>query len=433
MFLIFLKSIDLYGSPYHFTIFNNPKYKTEIGGFITILTLIGYALSFWYFGRDFYNRNNPHYLNEKITLANYQNYNIGKDDIMIALRLEDFDGNYIDPTGLLSLEINYYNYSLTSEGNFIGNLSNMDFMNCTMINKEAMRLKSTKDLSMMTCIHFNNTHLGGYWDGDFLNYITINFKSCINSTDNNNICYPKEFASKFLSSKLVSFNIYTGMYYTDLKNYENPLKLYNYNVFGVVDPKLGKNIRLYYKLGIINTDMGILTEEKRSYSVYGLDYTLFDTYPINPPFEDNDESTSLAMFEVYLGKNIETFNVSYIKLQEIIATIGGFLSLTTFLLTIIANFFNEHYRKNEIINHLFDFNDLKDDQKVKYLIYKNNTSIPKIEQTNNNMKTVNQEFLIKQRREGTYKIKEDKSEYENANDFHSKLKDTSNNLEAIGI
>jgi len=85
------------------------------------------------------------------------------------------------------------------------------------------------------------------------------------------------------------------------------------------------------------------------------------------------------MFEIYLGKNVESFNITYIKLQEIIANIGGFLSLTTFFLTIIANLFNEHYMMNEVINHLFDFSDLTDLNKVDDLLNKKITLNDKIE------------------------------------------------------
>jgi len=365
-----LKRIDLYGSPYHFTVFNNQVYKTHIGGFITILTLIGYIICFWYFGNDFYSRENPKYLNERINLPVYPNYTLNRDDLMIAIRMEDTDGNFFDPSGLLDIEVVYYNYE-TIDGEFqLTKYTNLSIINCTEIDMNALRMKTKKDISQMSCIKFNNTPLGGYWDTDFTNYIMINFKPCLNTTENNNYCIPREKALDRILKEKLSFNLYTNMYFTDLKDYENPLKVNMYNIFGYVDAKIGKNIRLYYKQAIISTDMGLLTEMQKGYSVFGLDYIISDTISVLPSYENSGDKTTLASFEIYLGNNREKYDVTYKKLQETIADVGGFLSLTTFALSFIANFFNEHYRSNEIINYLFDFNDLKDSNKLDNFINK---------------------------------------------------------------
>jgi hypothetical protein len=370
MIVYLLNKIDFYGSSYQFTIFKNQKYHTTFGAVVSIFTIVGYIICFWYFGKEFYNRQNPNLLHQTTNLPDYPFYSINKNDLMIAYRIEDFDSNYIDINGLLEIEIVYRNY-INVGGKFILNFtSEMETITCMEVDTIAMRLKSNKDLSQTKCIKFDNTSLGGYWDGEFLNYISIYFKSCINSTQNNFSCIPRETANKILTSGLISFNVYTGMYYTELTDYDNPLKLYNYNVYAVVEPKIGKNIMLNFKKGSIKTDMGYITEKSDNYSLIGLDSVKLDTFPINPPFDSINNSTSIAMFEIYVGKNVETFDIKYVKLQEIIANIGGFLSITTFLLTYITNFVNEHYMMNELINYLFDFSDLKEINKLTNLLKK---------------------------------------------------------------
>ena len=362
-----VKSIDLYGFPSSFTIFNNPYYKTIFGGLLTLFTFVGYFLCFWYFGTDFYNRQNPHFLNQRITLSEYPLYTLNRDDLILAFRIEDFDGNFFDIKGFLEMDIIYYNYT-NLNGVFEGNPVNLDTINCNSINKTKMRLLSKKNMSEMYCVRLNSTRLGGFWDADFLNYISITYKPCLNSSENNNSCFPREIAIKKLSEGLLSFNVYTNTYYNQLSDYSNPLKLNLYNIYSYVDTKIGKNLRLFFKSGNITTDLGIVMGIPQSYGVFGLDQLILDTFPIFPPLDDADSQTRLAFIEIYFLNNIEVFEIRYIKLQETIASIGGFISVITIVLSFMAELINKHYRQLEIINTLFDFNDLKDESNIQKLI-----------------------------------------------------------------
>jgi hypothetical protein len=187
-----------------------------------------------------------------------------------------------------------------------------------------MRMKSNKDLSQTSCIKINKTNLGGFWDGKFLNYISIDIKSCLNTTKNNFSCIPKEIAHEKLFMNSYSYNVYTGILYTELSDYENPLKLYSYNIFKEFDPLFGRNIILNYKVGTIKTDMGIITDKSNNYSLIGLDSYTADVYQVYPSYLGSNNYTTLANFELYFGKNIDTFEISYIKLQQVIANIGVF-------------------------------------------------------------------------------------------------------------
>jgi hypothetical protein len=364
-----IKKIDIYGFPSSFTIFNNTHYKTYIGGFLTLLTFLSYFLCFWYFGTDFYHRQNPHFLNQRITLSDYPLYTLNRDDLILAFRIEDFDGNFFDTNGLLEMNIIYYNYT-NVEGTFEASHIHMETIDCNSINKTKMRLLTNKDLKEMYCVKLNNTQLGGFWDANFLDYISISYKPCINTTDNNNVCLPREEAIKKLSQGLLSFNVYTNTYYSQLSDYSNPLKLNLFNVYTYVDTKIGKNLRLFFRAGNITTDLGILMGIPESYGVFGLDQMILDTFPISPPLERADENSIIAFIEIYFLNNIEVLEVRYIKLQETIANIGGLVSVITILFSFFADVFNKHYRQLEIINTLFDFSELKDEGRLKTLISK---------------------------------------------------------------
>ena len=184
MFQKCLTSIDIYGTNLDFTLFSSREYNTSCGGFLTMITLVLFFLCFYYFGQDFYNRTNPHYLNQKITMKNYPVYTLNSDDLFIAVRLEDNNGNYFNNSKYLDIEYNLINVWTDSSGNFQSTSFPLEFIDCSLINLTKMRMQITKNISDMSCIKFDNTNLGGYWESNSLNYIKVIYSPCINNTKN---------------------------------------------------------------------------------------------------------------------------------------------------------------------------------------------------------------------------------------------------------
>jgi len=389
----FMKKIDVYGSPYNFTIFSQPTYTTVIGGIATIFTFLLYIFCFFQFGTDFWMHKNPHFLNQKITLATYPKYTLNRNDLLVGFRVEDIDGNYIDVSRLLNISIIYYQYEMV-EGTLIPTISTINMINCSLIDKNSMKIFTKRDLSNIMCLDFQNTTLGGFWDGNFLNYIMINFNACVNSSENNNTCMDYKEGYDYLSKGMPSFNIYTGSYFTELEDYDNPLKLNLFNQYNYVDPDKGKNLRLFYKVANMTTDLGIISSVPNKYSIFGLDYIVTDSTPVNPPFLNATSDTKLCSIEIYLLNKIEFFNVTYIKLQEILATIGGLLSTISMFFSFFIGFINEHYRNIEIINNLFDFSEIKEEEKIEKLLEHRLKEKINIKHDNDNDKTKKGDSLV---------------------------------------
>ena len=155
----FLTNIDIYGTTLDFTLFDSRKYKTSCGGFLTILTGILFFLCFYFFGQDFYLRTNPHYLNQRITMKDYPYYTLNSQDLFLAIRLEDSYGNYFNNSGYVDFTFFLVNYLADSSGNLQITEYPMEFMNCSLINLTKMRMQTSKNISQMSCIKFNNTKL----------------------------------------------------------------------------------------------------------------------------------------------------------------------------------------------------------------------------------------------------------------------------------
>ena len=316
-----LSNIDIYGTRVDFTLFDNTKYKTSCGGFITILTGILFLICFYYFGKDFYNRTNPHFLRQMITVMDYPIYTLNRNDLFLAVRLEDNNGNYFNNSGYLEIQYILKKYMTDSSGNFQSTSYPLEFTNCTMLNLTKMRLQTNKNLSEMSCIKFDNTQLGGLWDAPILNFIQIIYSPCINTTINGNSCLDPYLAADTLNSQLISFNIYSMVYFTDLNDYDNPLKSKLYNYYTYVNTQASKNMRLFYRQANISTDLNYIIQAPEKYSLFGIDNFLIDNLKVNPSFENAKNDTNIALIEIYFSNNIETFDVAYLKLQEILATL----------------------------------------------------------------------------------------------------------------
>ena len=314
-------------------------------------------------------------------MKDYPLYTVNRDDLFLAVRLEDYNGNYFNNSGYVDIKYTLINLLTDSSGNFQSNNHPLEFINCSLINLKQMRIEIKKDISQMSCIKFNNTKLGGYWDTPFLNFIQIIYSPCLNTTENGNSCLDPYRASNTLDSKLISFNIYTNVYFNDLGNYDNPPKSNLFNIYSYVNTQASKNMKLFYRSANISTDLNYIVQDPNKYSLFGVDNFIVDSLKVNPSFEHPNNDTNVALMEIYFSNNIETFNVSYIKLQEILATLGGILSFVTLVLKNIASLFNIHYRNLEIFNELFDFNDFKNEEKLNFVL-KEKLNVNKLEYLN---------------------------------------------------
>ena len=91
-------------------------------------------------------------------------------------------------------------------------------------------------------------------------------------------------------------------------------------------------MKLFYRSANISTDLNYIVQDPNKYSLFGVDNFIVDSLKVNPSFENANNDTNIALMEIYFYNNIETSNVSFIKLQEILATLGGILSFVTLVL-----------------------------------------------------------------------------------------------------
>ena len=356
------KIIDIYGTPFSFTIFGGPLYKTNCGGLITTLTLISFVISFLYFGQDFYLRRKPKLLDDGTTRFEYSNFGISNDNFFIAVNYQLLNGAPFNATGHLNLSLTYTKAkgSKVDETTLLG-------MSCNNYNTTNLQLTyNLTKLAGITCFNLTNLDLGGYFGNTWVNYLSLTVSNCINSSNVKN-CLERNNSVTFMNQNPVTVNLYTNNIYTNFSDVDYPLKLGLQNINSRLDTGMGNKIRIFYKDGTSSLDKALLTSLPINNTLLGYDTAIFSTSLIN---KENYEKPdfSFIKYEFFYGLNSRRIEVTYIKLQEVFANIGGILNLINIFFGTIARFLNEHNKTLSIINQIFDFNAFKNEDQITNII-----------------------------------------------------------------
>jgi len=126
--MMFLKSIDGYGSIINFTLNNQLKLNSNIGGIFTILTIIIYFILINLLATDYYLKINPKVTSEKVFLTDtiLNNYKITNNTFLFAID---------NPEHLKYPKLFRYSLSYIKQfDNLDENITNLSFISCNQTN-----------------------------------------------------------------------------------------------------------------------------------------------------------------------------------------------------------------------------------------------------------------------------------------------------------
>ena len=103
-----IRSIDIFGEQFNFTIFGKNKYNTTFGGFLTILIVFATIVISIMFGLDLVLKKNPKVLKERIVPQNYSFINATVQNFPIFWRISDDNSNPVNFTNILYPDIILY-------------------------------------------------------------------------------------------------------------------------------------------------------------------------------------------------------------------------------------------------------------------------------------------------------------------------------------
>lgn len=385
----YLKAIDLCGTRFHLTIFKQTKYKTGIGGIMTIISLAFIIIFTFIYSEDFLFKKNPTITSSILTRDDYRIINATDLNIMVGWRIENIDGENIDFEGKIFPKIYYYssvrNLNNSSEKPVISE----EYLSFYICNDTELDKSVTKGGNLY-CIDWGNKPFGGYWDNYFVSLYEIQLYYCPDGklySPENNCTSIKELTNIFRKEKGMYFTIYYPIYYFNPLNIDNPIVI-NYNVYYFrMSHTMQRTDRINLKEISMIDDQGVIFEAKRNITEWVFD-DLKSDYIYYPEEELERENTSSKFYSLcfYLTKDYNSFQRKYMKFQDIIPFLGSIVKIVFGISNCILFFLNRTMKDADLLNLFFTLKESKLFTKEKNTNYHNNsiqiTNKPGLNNTN---------------------------------------------------
>ena len=211
------------------------------------------------------------------------------------------------------------------------------------------------DLDNFYCFKdINNYILEGHFSYYLYSFFYVQFFPCINTT-NNQKCKPIEEIDYYLKNTFVTFGI-EDIELTP-KNFKNPTRPRNKNVYTTVGKKLFQEIHAFFEVVNIETDLdwfGLNEIEKIKSEIF-LKYD--ETFIMSNLIENDIYETGEAFCDVTfkLSENVRTQRRVYTKFVTILGDIGGFMEVIFTLFRIISSMLVDILYEISMVNRLFNF------------------------------------------------------------------------------
>ena len=321
-----LKYLDIFGTTFTFYIEKHRKYYTTLGGVLSVISIFIGIIVFVFISIDDFMHNNP-ISTTSTSEEGHKNIKFGNEKVWIPWRIRDFGGKTINHIDLLYPIIYYYQGNRNATNYMNIKYRHIDYKLCneTLMKNNSENFIIDMNLDQLFCIDMEELDVGGSWDSNFLNLITLDLYNCkdgIDYDENNPNCTTydkiKEIAGE---NNNLQFEIYYPIVNYQPMNKTSPIFIKYINYFYHLSRFSNKIDRLYLQQHILRDDQGFITTNLKSYSYWGIFSLNGDSYSIgNKRDLMNEGSTSrFYSFNLYIKNETVYYNRSYKKLLLIVA------------------------------------------------------------------------------------------------------------------
>ena len=222
------------------------------------------------------------------------------------------------------------------------------------------------ELNNSYCINDFNLTLAGNFKYDKLSYIKIGIYPCINTTENDNHCKPKDVINSFLSGTFIS--ILAKDIGLEPSNYTHPYIPTFQDLYTTIDKKYFTEFCLFFGITEIQTDEGLFSEKLRKERYMNFVKTTQGIYSQDE--EKYLKGSPICEVQIRMGDDIRIQKRTYMKMSEVLAITGGYMQLISTLFSIITFFINKLNNEIHIVNSIFDFYPKKNKIALKYKLQK---------------------------------------------------------------
>jgi len=336
-----------------------PKYNSLTGGVFTILLFFLSICASFFFGKELYLKQDPTVILSNFFENDPAPFNLTKNNLNFFIGIQNTDFNYyIDPT-IYTIKISFNQITTSKkpdgkvEFSYKFNRVLMEKCNLTKHFQNFQDLFNEDDLENLSCFDqdkMENITLAGSFGKKNFQYLEFSVSSCKNDTDSNIICKPKEEIDKKLKGGFFIVNYVETIF--DPKNFSYPNIYIKRDFYTSMSNKYFKEITFNLKNIDYISDAGILISSEETKNFVQTD-NIKEIYD----FREADTFISTAF---RLSYNKDIIKRRYLKLQDVVAQIGGFIKGISIILVIINYYYSSVNYYIFLMNKLyfFDLNDI---------------------------------------------------------------------------
>jgi len=314
-----IQSLDFFGNENKFNLNGKLIYKTTLGGFITLFLAFASIVLAWYFGQDIYLRVNPKYILNTAFTKSTPFMTLDLSSFFFAIRIENEKGEIFDDPRYFTYVAEYYYYenSLGINKELIYKTEDMERCNSNYIDNETL---IGRGLDKYYCFNFTGLVVGGDWQEKNIGQLTYNVKKCNSETElkYNITCYPDKYLRDWPAALYFDYYIYETV--VDTTQFSQPINenaKYHFADFAVGN--FSNYVRIYYSKSEVVTDTGVIFDDKSSIYFHENESNTFSSFK-------GVYYNFLASATLYMTKQKKVYARSYIKIPDVLASVGGILS-----------------------------------------------------------------------------------------------------------
>ena len=358
--------LDSFGVGINFYLEGYKDYRSQLGGFITLVIYVITIICGIIFSKNLLQRVNP---SVSTTSANYPN----PEKILYPNNTFFILGITVDSLPFINESIYrpiaYINTKVNGSEELMRQNISVDLCD-KVLNEDYKYYDVIKHLNLSNfyCIDLNQKnksdinneelYINEFWGNDGFRMLQIKIFNCSAVADDISQCADNDIIKEKLSSPIISY--YTLKNYIDTNNYKNPFVRGLQETFYYVSYKKFISATQYLKHVQIHSDKGFLFSEEEIIADHTIDSLIEYS-------ETDQEDGKIFTISIQLTNKIDIYTRTYNKLQDLGAEIGAVYGALHMVLAIIFQFYNNSKLFCDIINNFFlikeDFTPLNREKK----------------------------------------------------------------------
>lgn len=340
MFMDFLASKPRLG------IESEKSYKTYLGTLLSVLSFVLVTSASLYFGREVWEKHNPIVNTVKYYSEVPEILAIDKKVLDLGFGL-DHDFNYVNDLSIISV----HPYLLSQQNEtYFSTPFNLEICNSESFYGANNDYFSKYPTNGLFCIpKSEELSLNKAFGQENFRVIVVEFYPCTNSSESTIICKSQDVIDEILSQ--MYFSIYSLDYTVDTSNYTYPYVKTLFNDYISISQDSFVDFTMFISHLSVISDVGFLFTsevEQKSFSIYS----------IKNMFSLRKQSKGMFLsFGIQLHNYQTIYYRKYIKLQELMAQIGGIANML-FIISRIINYYPSALAyQSYLVNRFYDFHD----------------------------------------------------------------------------